>query len=259
MTVEKYGGYNKIKTAYFAFVEYVKGKNHVRSLEAIYIMDKQRYESDPLRFFTEKYARKDSKIQFLKILIPKIKINALFSFDGFRMNISSRSGDDIIYKNANQLVVAPEQAQYVKQLSRYLKRCKGEGRNVEITAFDGIDVESNIALYQLLMEKLGKTPYSIKYETPLRTLETHAQHFKELPLATQCKVLMEILRLFGTNDTQSDTEGKKTLESFCGKKSIGRAITSKNLSGYAGHSFLLIHQSVTGVFEKQIDLLGDEF
>ena len=35
--------------------------------------------------------------EYVVNLIPKIKINALFSFDGFCMNISSRSGDGKIF------------------------------------------------------------------------------------------------------------------------------------------------------------------
>ena len=105
----------------------------------------------------------------------------------------------------------------------------------------------------LLLEKLGKTPYRIKYETPLNTLEAHARRFAELGIADQCRVLMQILNLFNTSAASAD------LKLLCGKAGIGILRTPKNLSGYAGHSFLLIHQSVTGVFEKQIDLLGDEF
>ena len=105
----------------------------------------------------------------------------------------------------------------------------------------------------MLLEKLGKSPYRIKYETPLNTLEAHARRFAELGIADQCRVLMQILNLFNTSAASAD------LKLLCGKAGIGILRTPKNLSGYAGHSFLLIHQSVTGVFEKQIDLLGDEF
>ena len=102
-------------------------------------------------------------------------------------------------------------------------------------------------------KKLGKTPYRIKYETPLNTLEAHARRFAELGIADQCRVLMQILNLFNTSAASAD------LKLLCGKAGIGRLVTSKNISGYAGHSLLLIHQSVTGMFEKQINLLGDEF
>ena len=46
---------------------------------------------------------------------------------------------------------------------------------------------------------------------------------------------------------------------LCGKAGIGILLTSKNLGNFAGHSFRLIHPSITGVFEQEIDLLGDEF
>ena len=248
MTVQKYGGYNKRAGAYFALIEHTEKKKRVRSLEAVYIMYKQLYEREPLRYCEEILG-----FEAPKVLIPKIKIDALVSFDGFRMNISGRTGSQIIYKNANPLVVSPEHAQYIKRISKYLERCKAEGRDIEITAFDGIDAQNNIALYQLLMEKLSRAPYSVKYETPLNTLKTHARRFEELKASDQCRVLMQILNLFSTDASSAD------LKLLCGKAGIGILLTSKNISGYAGHSLLLIHQSVTGVFEKQIDLLGDSF
>ena len=248
MTVEKYGGYNKRAGAYFALIEHTEKKKRVRSLEAVYIMHKQLYEREPLRYCQEILGLEEPKV-----LIAKIKFDALISFDGFRMNISGRSDSRITYKNANQLVVSPEWTQYVKRISKYLERCKAEGRDIEITAFDGIDAQNNIALYQLLMEKLSRAPYSVKYETPLNTLKTHARRFEELKASDQCRVLMQILNLFSTDASSAD------LKLLCGKAGIGILLTSKNISGYAGHSLLLIHQSVTGVFEKQIDLLGDSF
>ncbi len=43
-----------------------------------------------------------------------------------------------------------------------------------------------------------------------------------------------------------------------GKAGIGILLTSKNLDNYVGHTFRLIHQSVTGFFEQEIDLLTCE-
>ena len=45
-----------------------------------------------------------------------------------------------------------------------------------------------------------------------------------------------------------------------GSKRTGILTSAKNIDTYKGkHSFHLIHQSITGVFEQEIDLLGDEF
>ena len=64
---------------------------------------------------------------------------------------------------------------------------------------------------------------------------------------------MQILNLFRANALSAD------LKLLCGKMGIGIVRTSKYLQNLEGHRFTLIHQSVTGVFEREIDLLGDSF
>lgn len=60
------------------------------------LMHKKWYKSDPVSYCNQYLGLIEPKI-----LIPCIKINPLISYDGFRMHISGRSGDTILYKNAN--------------------------------------------------------------------------------------------------------------------------------------------------------------
>ena len=180
-------------------------------------------------------------------------IDSLVSYDGFRMHVSGRTGDRIICKNANQLVISPEQAQYVKQISKYLERCRMAREDVKLSAFDGITAERNCELYQLLLDKLNTNLYRVKYSTAAETVSANCGKFALLNPADQCRVLMQVLNLFNTTAASAD------LKLLCGKAGIGIVLTSKNLSNYIDHSFKLIHQSVTGVFEQEIDLLGDKF
>lgn len=62
MTIKDYGGYSDIKGAYFALIEHTKGKKRVRSLEAVYIMHKQLYESEPLRYCQEILGLEEPKV-----------------------------------------------------------------------------------------------------------------------------------------------------------------------------------------------------
>ena len=248
MRVEVYGGYNKLSGAYFMLVEHGKQTKRRRSLEPVYIMHKALYEREPLRYCEEILG-----LQAPRVLIPKIKIDALLSLDGFRMNISGRTGDRIAYKNANQLVISAEQAQYVKRIGKYLERCSKERNALEITIFDGIDAQRNDALYRVLAEKLGRAPYKVMYERASQTLNNYAASFKKLGLYEQCQALMAILGLFSTSVSNP------SLKIDDKHKCTGLLLTSKNLNNYAGRSLLLIHPSITGVFEQKIDLLGDVF
>lgn len=248
MSIADYGGYNKLTGAWFILVEHSEKKGkRVRSLETVYLMHQKLYEQDPIRYCVDILGLKDPKV-----LIPKIKINALVSFDGFRMHISGRTGSQIIYKNANQLVLSPAWQQYVKAVSKYLERCKAARTDLPITVFDGISAEKNKQLYILLLDKLEKTVYSVRYSTAAQTLHDNISAFEKLSESDQCRIIMQILNLFANTAASAD------LKLLNGKSGVGILLTSKNLANYQGHSFKLIHQSITGFFEQEIDLLGED-
>ncbi|MBQ2954902.1 MAG: type II CRISPR RNA-guided endonuclease Cas9, partial [Clostridia bacterium] len=248
MTIDKFGGYTERKGAYFMLVEHTEKDKRMRSIETVFLMNKALYERDPISYCTSVLG-----ISEPKILIPKIKIDSLVEYDGFRMHISGRTGTRIIYKNANQLIVSPEQVCYIKQIGKYLERCADAREDVIVSSFDGITIEGNEAMYRLLLDKLRTARYIVKYETVSDTVQENSGKFNALPLADQCRVLMQVLNLFKANAASAD------LKLLCGKARIGILLTSKNLNGFAGHSFKLINQSVTGFFEQEIDLLGDQF
>lgn len=245
LTVERYGGYNKLTGAYFCLVEHTDKKKRVRSLEAVLLMYRERYEQDPVEYCKEILKLKDPVV-----IIPCIKINALLSMDGYQMHISGRTGDRIILKNANQLVIAPVWQQYIKWVAKYLQRCSQAGRELELTRFDGISGEENVQLYDVLLSKLENPRYAVKYETAANTFREQRKKFTTLSEADQCRVLLQMLNLFANNAASAD------LKLLNGKAGIGIVLTSKNLRNYEGHTFLLHHQSVTGFYEQTVDLLN---
>ena len=248
LTVEKYGGYNKLTGAYFMLVEHTEKKKRVRSIETVFLMSKAMYERDPIGYCEQILGLVDPRI-----LLREIKIDSLVSIDGFRMHISGRGDVRILYKNANQLILSPIQTQYIKQISKYMERCKNAKIELEITSFDGISTENNLALFNALCEKLDKTCYAIKYGNEASELKKKTDLFRKLTLNKQCQVIMQILNMFRANAVTAD------LSLIEGSKRAGILRASKNLSGFTGHNYKLINQSVTGFFEQEIDLLGDVF
>jgi len=244
MRPEIYGGYNKLTGAYFCVVEHTDKKKRVRSIEAVLLLYKALYEQDP-----EQYCHRILGLTDPKVLIRQIKINALLSFDGFRMHLSGRSGVQLLCKNANPLIISPQWQHYIKKISKYLERCQKARTDLPVTGYDGITQEENQALYQLLLDKLQANRYAVKYATAAKTIAGCRAKFQALTLADQCRILMQILNLFANTAASAD------LKLLCGKAGIGKLRTSKNLGNYIGHELKLIHQSVTGVFEQEINLL----
>ena len=238
---DKYGGYNKLTGAFFILVEHTYRKKRVRSLETVFLMYTEMYHKDP-----ERYCREILGLQQTKILIPKINIDSLVSFDGFRMHLSGRTGKQIIFKNANQLVLEPVWHQYIKNISKYLAQCKAIGTDLPVTVFNGMTAEKNEELYLLLLSKLQNPRYQVRLSTAANTVQEQTEKFKVLSLANQCRILIQILNLFANNASSAD------FKLLNGKAGIGILLLSKNLENYNGHSLKLIYQSVTGFLSSRL-------
>lgn len=247
MSNDKYGGYNKLTGTFYILVEHTNGKKRVRSLEAVYLVYKKMYQEAP-----ECYCEEILKLEQPKILIPRIDIDSLISIDGFRMHLSGRTGNQITFKNANQLVLDSVWHQYIKNISKYLAQCNLLKTDLPVTVFNGMTAEKNEKLYLLILSKLENPRYRVCLRTAAKTVREKIEKFKALSLSNQCRILIQMLNLFANNASSADF---KLLD---GSASTGILKLSKNIETYRGHSLKLIYQSVTGFFEQQIDLFPEE-
>lgn len=72
--------------------------------------------------------------------------------------------------------------------------------------------------------------------------------FQKLSCSDQCRVLIQILNLFANNASIAD------LKLLNGKSGVGILRISKNIAPENDDKIILIHQSVTGFYEQEIDL-----
>ena len=239
----KYGAYNNAKSKYFTLVSYSdkKGKE-VRQLVPIDAVTEKAYLADPDGYVSS-YVGAPAKV-----LIPCIKYNACLSFDGFRMHLSSKSGggSTLVYKPAMQLVLSYEQEKYVRNVTKYLSQNKDRPLN----KYDGISAEENIALFNALVDKMNHSILSLRFGSIGEKISGKAERFIVLSAEDQCVVLSEMLKILHANVMSGDL----TKIGLAGKAGI--VTTNSKISDIKGvDSVTLIHQSITGLFEQQIELL----
>ena len=89
----------------------------------------------------------------------------------------------------------------------------------------------------------------------IAAIREHYTEFLDLDPANQCRVLMGIMYLFTNDDSKVD------LTLIGGKANMGILQTTSNLSNYQEkqEQIKLIHQSVTGFYEQEVDLLAEKF
>ncbi len=246
LPIERYGGYNKISGAYFILVEHKKGNKCQRSIESIPVYLAKQIEEDPSDLIS--YCTDSLHLQEPKILTSKIKFNALFEINGFRMHLSSRTGGSLRFKGANQLKVDQKAEKTVRNISKYVARCITAKRELSITSYDNLSAEENIILYDQLLEKLKNSIYKEKLSAQVNTLTEGREKFIKLAIPTQCKLLLEILHLFQCNIVSAN------LKALSGGGQCGNIEISQNITNYSG--IKIINQSPTGLFEQHMDLLS---
>ena len=234
--VTKYGGFTSAATAYFFLVEYkVKGKK-VRSLETVPVYMKEKIETDPNVLLW--YCSEVLGLENPDIRLKKIKLQSLIKKDGFFAYISGRTENRISLYNAVNLCLSQEWIGYVKKLDKYN----------EFSQLDReLTKEKNEELYQELMEKHRKGIYARRPNSMGEKLINAWSSFEQLELEKQCEVLVQIIKLSSIGAAVSADLTLVGAASKCGTMKISKNISDAN-------EFILINQSVTGLFERRIDL-----
>ncbi|MGN0559679.1 MAG: type II CRISPR RNA-guided endonuclease Cas9, partial [Candidatus Fimenecus sp.] len=239
---QKYGGYNSVKGAYFVLVRHtLKGKS-VKTFEFVPVYKAKYFEQHPealLPYFAE-------TLQDPEILLPKVKINTLFSVDGFKMHLSGRTGSQLVFRNANQLVLSEQQYAYFHRIDKWIEQNKKAKSIQPISYLRNLTKEDNLEIYDTLYQKLCNTVYSKKLSAQKKNLEQCREKFLQLSLEEQCIFLSNILKMFQCNSSTAD------LKLCGGGGDAGKVYLSSNITKFT--DIKLIFQSVTGLFENELDL-----
>jgi CRISPR-associated endonuclease Csn1 len=241
--IERYGGYNKASTAYFFLVEHGMKKERVRTIEfvPVYLAEEIEKDSDKLL----RYCEENLNLVNPDIRIPKIKINALISYDGFLMHIKGRQNKHLIYANAQQLYIPKEYIKYLTIIYRNSDQVKSKKISVA-TAEKDFSNDMNIEIYDLLKDKLANSIYSKKMINQVKYLDKGRPTFITLTKMEQCEVIKKIIVLFKC------VSGNTDLSLIGAGKSVGTLLTNKKLD--ANISLKIINKSINGVFSKEVDL-----
>ena len=238
--IDKYGGYNKLTGSFLVAVEHTNKKSRVKTLETVYLKDINLYNKNPLKYCKEVLGLIDPCI-----IYPKIMIGSLFNIDNRKIVITGRSGNRFVCHHTYQLSINDEYARYLKNLAKYLEE-EPEG-DCDREASLSISSEKNLEMYYFIKNKLGTKTYSSVLLSLKNSVDDFEINFRKLTIHDQCEVLRQLLKAFKCNRETSNIEKLNKV------KQAGIIIISNSITN--SKSFKLIHQSITGLFEKEVDLL----
>lgn len=250
LEINKYGGYNKLTGAYFCVIEYLNKKKKQRGIFPVYLYKVSEYEKDPIR-----YAEKTLNLMQPEIIINKILPNSILEIEGIRLAITGRSENRILYHHVYQLVITDEKAKYLKELNKYISRHpKPKKKNEKVAPLpigphEMISKDGNLKMYDWFISKSRTSPYKELLENFNNNLLECKEEFENSDMLVQAKELIQILNAFICRSTLAD------LSEIGGPKNGGLIRKSNNISRCK--KIVYVNQSVTGLFETEMDLLGE--
>ena len=242
--INKYGGYNKASTAYFCAIKYEKEGKEFYTIETLPLYLKENVSVD--KNMLVKYFEESLNAKNVCILVNKIKLNSLIKVDGFYYHLTGRTNDRLAVSGAVQLTLDLKSMKYIKKIEKFVKRY-AENKNTVINKYELLSKEENERLYEILSEKLENTIYKNKKNNQSEKISSGLELFKRLDVKDQILQLNQLLLIFGSQNNGVNTE------LIGGKKKTGVVFLSNKFKEFK--EFKLINQSITGLFENEVDLL----
>ncbi len=257
LPVERYGGYRKPTAAFFLPVRYRCGKKTDILITPIDLMAAERFDSDAqyrdvfTREAVEKIIGKPVDAVEYPLGMRKCKVNTVFSFDGFRMCLTGKSGGgrQLLMSPLMQLLLDPATELYVKRVESFMNKKEKNPNLVLNAAYDRITAEENNALFHVLLHKLETTVYAKRptASAVAETLRKGTAQFERLSPEEQVQALCGIVSLFGRNGQGAD------LRLIGGGGKAGSPKLSSTVSNWKKYysDVRIIDQSAAGLYEKQ--------
>lgn len=239
--IKKYGGYTDVCGGYFCLVECSEKGKPVRKIIPVLIHNKNLFEES-----SEHYVKKEYGIEDGRILVPCIKYDALLFRNGFPMHISAKTGDRLGCKPAVQLVLPRDMEWYFREVLKVVARTKGL-KDDDMPCDDSFMLvcpERNLELLNMLIDKMKSKPFNVQFNKMASKIEKASCAFKDLRVHEQCGVLNEIVRMLKCNSDLADL----TLLGL--GRNVGAVVVPQQIKD----DVRLVSQSVTGFYEKTLDL-----
>lgn len=243
LSLDTYGGYNSATGVYFVLVEKTEKKKTVRSLEAVWLLDKVAYEKDPDAFAKKTWG------ETATVILPRVLNNSLIEYDGFRFHLAGRSSGQLVLNPACQLYLSLDETDAFRRRLKYLERCDKAKTVLPRGDHEQFTKEENMVLYDLLARKAGAPPYSRTacFTKLHEDMQSQREKVAQMEEVAQCKILREALKTFRCNAMMPKADGINL--GLSTRIRISKVLSSKN------HQVFLINQSVTGLYEQKIDLI----
>lgn len=244
MDIEKYGGYNSVKGAYFALFEHDEKTKKSRTFISIPIM----LGNEPSDKELESYASS------LGLINPKIKLNCIkidstIEINGSRAFLHAlHDRKTINYLTCEQLFVPFDLLKSFKKVFNYTDKDHNTRKQYSAEEM-GLEEGEVVRMYDFLDKKLVDPKYACwsSLKNTQKTLHENRSVFINCDLGTKSEIISQILKALHSNVENGNLKG------INGSGRAGHLTLNSKIS--QNNSVYLINQSPTGLFENRLNLL----
>ena len=259
----RYGGYNKPTASFYLLARYVlTGKKPQTDImfvpvELLAAPQVQKSEEEAVKYAQYSIAQILGKetASITEVSLPlgqrPIKINTMFSFDGFNACLSGKSdkGRRVLLTSMVSLCLDREKEVYIKKLESFQNK-KEKNRNLKADEkYDSITVEKNIALYDFFCQKLSIALFKkAVFSNQCKVLMDGRDKFIHISVEEQIATLLNILSILKTGRS-----GGCDLSSIGGSKNAAAYVMSASLQNLSKnyHDIHIIETSASGLYASK--------
>lgn len=255
----KYGGYTEATVSFCVLARYRIKKKYELTIVPVELLVADKYLSD--QGYAEEHIRKKLPANAEDISLPLgnriIKVNTVFSLDGFEACVSGTSdvGRRILMRSLMTPRYTAEQIAYIKNLDNISEKRKKNPEYVIDETFSGISREKNIALFVDLVNMMNGSVYSKQPGSKLSVTIDKREEFEALSLDGQYECLKNMILFLKTN--RFGTCDMTSLSGGCRAEGVVRL--SASLSNWKKNysDVRIIDRSSSGLFEHRTGNLLD--
>lgn len=238
--VTKYGGFSSVSGTYYFLVEHEKKGKKVRTLEQmqLYLKDKLSNDKEAL----EQYCVETLGLEHPDIRVSRIPMRSLVKRNGYFLRLNGKTGVQIYTENATPLCLERSWINYIRRLENFKEAGKEEDNSSDVNK--KCSKERNEELYGMLLQKHRDGIYQKKPNSIGKKMENKEEAFGKLELKEQVSVLLELLK---ATQCQNLSVAAKEIDLKMSSNKVTNNISDQE-------EFLLINQSVTGIYTSTVDL-----
>lgn len=247
--VTKYGGLTNVAVSGYSLIEYKVKGNIVRSLESIPVFlgrISSINEEELVAYFSKVIQAENAKnaISDVRVCYKFIPSDALIKYNGFYYYLGGKTNDKIIIKNAVELSFEHYYSVYIKKIekavnTKYYAEKDNYGQRI-------LSSERNLEVYNIIKHKYNDQIYKYQSGTIGQIIKNGIEKFEALSLEEQCYVIIQIINNIAISE-------KADMVLLGGSSQSGVMIINKKVT--KAEELMLIHQSVTGLYRAEVNLL----